>query len=253
MKNININKNSNQSGRKERMECSADTKLFFDDVYKSGTRGKKQQVDVLQYGRSMIEMLGVLAIVGVLSVGGIAGYSKAMEKFKINKTIDQVSHIVANVRTLYAQQTTYGSVQTWDFKQMGVIPNDMIWESSYYLNPFNGIFHIHSGNYMGIPEQYFAISIGGLSKEVCLALASYNWGDLHSTGLAGITIGNNTFDITYSNHSSTTNTCGANSSKLYCPGTGRIPLVQAQQACSAFGNGEITDPAYGAWFNLVYK
>ena len=26
-------------------------------------------------GRSMIEMLGVLAIIGVLSVGGIAGYS----------------------------------------------------------------------------------------------------------------------------------------------------------------------------------
>ena len=30
------------------------------------------------FGRSMIEMLGVLAIIGVLSVGGIAGYSKAM-------------------------------------------------------------------------------------------------------------------------------------------------------------------------------
>ncbi|MBS6473139.1 MAG: hypothetical protein KH347_02690 [Acetobacter sp.] len=29
-------------------------------------------------GRSMIEMLGVLAIIGVLSVGGIAGYSQAM-------------------------------------------------------------------------------------------------------------------------------------------------------------------------------
>ena len=42
MINININKNPNQSGRKERMECSADTKLFFDDVYKSGTQGKKQ-------------------------------------------------------------------------------------------------------------------------------------------------------------------------------------------------------------------
>ena len=37
-------------------------------------------------GRSMIEMLGVLAIIAVLSVGGIAGYSKAMEKFKLNKT-----------------------------------------------------------------------------------------------------------------------------------------------------------------------
>ena len=34
-----------------------------------------------QSGRSMIEMLGVLAIIGVLSVGGISGYSKAMAKY----------------------------------------------------------------------------------------------------------------------------------------------------------------------------
>ena len=45
-----------------------------------------------QFGRSMIEMLGVLAIIGVLSVGGIAGYSKAMEKYKINKTVEQFNY-----------------------------------------------------------------------------------------------------------------------------------------------------------------
>ena len=45
-------------------------------------------------GRSMIEMLGVLAIVGVLSVGGIAGYSKAMEKFKVNKAVSEYSYII---------------------------------------------------------------------------------------------------------------------------------------------------------------
>ena len=47
-----------------------------------------------QSGRSMIEMLGVLAIIGVLSVGGIAGYSKAMEKFKINKAIEEYSYLI---------------------------------------------------------------------------------------------------------------------------------------------------------------
>ena len=47
-----------------------------------------------QFGRSMIEMLGVLAIIGVLSVGGITGYSKAMEKFKINKMIDEYSYLI---------------------------------------------------------------------------------------------------------------------------------------------------------------
>ena len=45
-------------------------------------------------GRSMIEMLGVLTIIGVLSVGGIAGYSKAMEKWKINKAVEQYSYII---------------------------------------------------------------------------------------------------------------------------------------------------------------
>ena len=48
-------------------------------------------------GRSMIEMLGVLAIIGVLSVGGIAGYSKAMEKFKINKILDEYSFMLAGI------------------------------------------------------------------------------------------------------------------------------------------------------------
>ena len=46
------------------------------------------------FGRSMIEMLGVLAIIGVLSVGGIAGYSKAMEKFKVNKLVEEYSNVI---------------------------------------------------------------------------------------------------------------------------------------------------------------
>lgn len=44
-------------------------------------------------GRSMIEMLGVLAIIAVLSVVGIAGYSQALEKWKINKTLEGYSYL----------------------------------------------------------------------------------------------------------------------------------------------------------------
>lgn len=47
-----------------------------------------------QFGRSMIEMLGVLAIIGVLSVGGIFGYSKAMMTWKINKTLEEYSYLL---------------------------------------------------------------------------------------------------------------------------------------------------------------
>ena len=41
-----------------------------------------------QSGRSMVEMLGVLAIIGVLSVGGIAGYSLSMRRHRANQILD---------------------------------------------------------------------------------------------------------------------------------------------------------------------
>lgn len=42
-------------------------------------------------GRSMVEMLGVLAIIGVLSIGGIAGYMIAMNRWKANNIINSGS------------------------------------------------------------------------------------------------------------------------------------------------------------------
>ena len=52
---------------------------------------------VTQTGRSMVEMLGTLAIIGVLSVGGIAGYSKAMFKYKLNKHAEQMNMIFNSI------------------------------------------------------------------------------------------------------------------------------------------------------------
>lgn len=42
----------------------------------------------LESGRSMVEMLGVLAIIGVLSVGGIAGYTLSMRRHRANNVAD---------------------------------------------------------------------------------------------------------------------------------------------------------------------
>lgn len=42
-------------------------------------------------GRSMVEMLGVLAIIGVLSIGGVAGYVLAMHRHMANETANQIT------------------------------------------------------------------------------------------------------------------------------------------------------------------
>ncbi len=52
-------------------------------------------------GRSMVEMLGVLAVIGVLSVGGIAGYTTAMNRYRTNETINElniIAHIISQAR-----------------------------------------------------------------------------------------------------------------------------------------------------------
>ena len=65
------------------------------------------RTDATFSGRSMVEMLGVLAIIGVLSVGAISGYSRAMEKYRLNKTITGYSQLLVHLfefRNNYIQQ-----------------------------------------------------------------------------------------------------------------------------------------------------
>ena len=56
-------------------------------------------------GRSMVEMLGVLAIIGVLSVGGIAGYTLAMRKYKVNNLVDCISKMSVEAQVVPSNGT----------------------------------------------------------------------------------------------------------------------------------------------------
>ncbi len=125
-----------------------------------------------QSGRSMIEMLGVLAIIGVLSVGGIAGYSKAMQKYRINKTIEQITLIAGNVRTFFATQRNYDGLDFNIIKKAKLVPDEM-WEDGkdFPQNVWGGMFYISAWGSSG-----FKISVLTLPLEACIELATYDWG-----------------------------------------------------------------------------
>ncbi len=61
-------------------------------------------------GRSMVEMLGVLAIIGVLSVGAISGYSKAMFKYKLNRQAEAMTLLLNNAIQLQPNPPETGLV-----------------------------------------------------------------------------------------------------------------------------------------------
>ncbi|MBR4927416.1 MAG: hypothetical protein IKY98_03715 [Alphaproteobacteria bacterium] len=55
------------------------------------TRESRKHEYQIESGRSMVEMLGVLAVIGVLSIGGIAGYSYGMDKYRANETMNDIN------------------------------------------------------------------------------------------------------------------------------------------------------------------
>ena len=91
---------------------------------------------IVNAGRSMVEMLGVLAIIGVLSVGAIAGYSKAMMKYKLNKQTEQIGSILDYVNIhlddFKRSKTTISANMIPLLKKLNVIPQEMIRENTSF-------------------------------------------------------------------------------------------------------------------------
>ncbi len=148
-------------------------------------------------GRSMIEMLGVLAIIGVLSVGGIAGYSKAMMKYRINKTIEQITLIAGNVRAFWGPQKNYKGVRCYCnnsgcygqsngegcpiVKKAKIFPDEMITVTDGKItsvtNPFGGEVGLHTDyKSKNDDNQAFYITYNlDKNEEACIELLSNDW------------------------------------------------------------------------------
>ena len=151
-----------------------------------------KNIHTQESGRSMIEMLGVLAIIGVLSVGGIAGYSQAMNKFKVSKTTDQIQTLVTNIRTLTASQKNYALVGNATILQkMGALTDEMCSDTactnSKLLNPYGGKIKLAAINTTTGTNKGFYISYQDLPASACVSLATQAWGDA-SSGLTSVRV-----------------------------------------------------------------
>ncbi len=106
----------------------------------------KPDNDSIYTGRSMVEMLGVLAIIGVLSVGAIAGYSKAMFKYKLNKHAEAVNMLINNVLQIKNQLPRTKGTDTYYenlLYKLNLLPDGIVYKNTVlYDNYFKGLISI---------------------------------------------------------------------------------------------------------------
>ena len=90
-------------------------------------------------GRSMLEMLGVLAIIGVLSAGAMAGYSKAMMQHKLNKNAEEIGYLLATAFLNFDQLNKAGFNLIEELQALGgfmwhIEPYAPVWPGKRYLS-----------------------------------------------------------------------------------------------------------------------
>ncbi len=131
----------------------------------------KQHQNQAQDGRSMVEMLGVLAIIGVISLGGIAGYKMAMERYQANQIANEINLMRNDAKIKLAQG---------EQKLFLGEPYDKIGEELGHLS-FNEKYKVDFGFNHDTEESeeeeereksgYF-ISVSGVTAGVCKPLAT---------------------------------------------------------------------------------
>ena len=101
-----------------------------------------------QSGRSMVEMLGVLAVMGVLSVGGVAMYTNAMNKYRANELLNESSKRAVVIATQILSGKSVSS--------------DMINQFDNNGTTFTGV--------EAVGTNQFKLTLSGVDDDVCTQL-----------------------------------------------------------------------------------
>jgi len=116
-------------------------------------------------GRSMIEMLGVIAIMGVITATAVLGINLALNSQKRNTVQDTVMQIVSNVRQLLGEYDDFSGIDNNTiFAAIGISNK----------NPYGGKYELRANP---ADKKQFEVSITGLNTGDCEYFRAKAWAD----------------------------------------------------------------------------
>ena len=178
-----------------------------------------------QTGRTILEMLAVLAIVGVLSIGGLLGYRLVMIRYKANETIHDVMLRATNVPMVW---NDYASLYNYKYIFPELIPND--------VNPVG--YAVETWAEPIDSDFFYRVEVKDMPYEVCRHIIS-----MKPTDIALYKAGD---EIDRTGVDSSQNDCGRNTINMYFFFTGefsdeerlctRANYTESKECCEAFGS-----------------
>ena len=153
----------------------------------------KNMIDHNEHGRSMIEMLGVLAVVGMISVGSISVISGAMQSQRYTQAITDAAQLADEGRHLacdYRDDTGYSGVAYGIFLyKSGRYPSSLSYDGD---GVYSGVLDITYTVATIDASGAFSIAIDNVPQELCIKMLSNDWGNSALSGLTAIKYGTET-------------------------------------------------------------
>ena len=185
----------------------------------------QQSSTSFQAGRSILEMLAVLALIGVLSIAGLMGYRLVMIRYKANETIHDVMLRATNVPMMW---NDYASLYDYKYIFPELIPND--------VNPVG--YAVETWAEPIDSDFTYRVEVKDMPYEVCRHIISMKPTDI-ALYKAGAELDRTGIDSSQSD-------CGRNTINMYFFFTGEFsdeaPLctrenyTQTKECCEAFGS-----------------
>ena len=145
-----------------------------------------------EFGRSVVKILGILILIGILCVAGIAKYNEVRYENNLNVSKEQMATIADNIRKAYSSRRNYDNLNNETAIALGVIPEDMITDDHRIVDALGAEIAISATNSLSgghcdatefSPCDSFAIKITGMPKKQTIDFATSSWADLKAFGV----------------------------------------------------------------------
>lgn len=119
-------------------------------------------------GRTMIETLAVIGLMGIMTIGAMTIYTRARTNLLRMKSINQINEMADDIQTLFSGRASYDGLTISYLKRMGAIKTDK--------DPFGEEFSVRPV----LKATQFAITYQNLSQHNCIYFASLKWDSVTS-------------------------------------------------------------------------
>lgn len=137
-------------------------------------------------GASMVEILGVLAVVATIAIGMFTGISRMNQKIKLTQAQTEVMDIVKAMRTQFSSFAP-SSITSQELYDIGILKN--IDENGQSVNVYGEQIEVKFTTYED--NRTFQVWYWNVPPNVCTDLLMADWGNDPSSGLRTIFVAPN--------------------------------------------------------------